>query len=89
MIRPAKENDAPALAKLMTQLGYQTSADEMRERLRSIFRHRNFTTFVAVEEDEVCGMIGLSASVGYEHDDPTGRIMARRRRTNARTRDWP
>jgi ribosomal protein S18 acetylase RimI-like enzyme len=76
MIRAAEEIDAPALAELMTQLGYRTSAKEMRERLCAIFRHQDFTTFVAVEEDEVCGMIGLSASVGYEHDDPTGRIMA-------------
>ncbi len=60
----------------MTQLGYPTTTEEMRERLRCIFRQRDFATFVAVEENEVCGMIGLSASVGYEHDDPTGRIMA-------------
>ena len=76
MIRAAEESDAPALAELMTQLGYRTSAEEMRERLSAIFRHQDFATFVAVEENEVCGMIGLSASVGYEHDDPTGRIMA-------------
>ena len=48
----------------------------MQERLRSILRHRDFTTLVSVEENEVCGMIGLSASVGYEHNDPTGRICA-------------
>jgi ribosomal protein S18 acetylase RimI-like enzyme len=76
MIRAAEESDAPALAELMTQLGYRTTAEEMRERLRAIFRHRDFTTLVAVEENEVCGMIGLSASVGYEHNDRTGRIMA-------------
>ena len=76
MIRAAEESDAPALAELMSQLGYQTTTEEMRERLRAIFRHRDFTTFVAVDDNEVCGMIGLSASVGYEHDDRTGRIMA-------------
>ena len=76
MIRPAEQRDASALAELMTQLGYRTTSDEMRARLRSILSHRDFATFVAVEEDEVCGMIGLSASVGYEHDDPTGKIMA-------------
>ena len=76
MIRPAEEGDAPALAELMTQLGYRTTADEMRERLRTIFPRLDFATFVAVEENKVCGMIGVSASVGYEHDDPTGRIMA-------------
>jgi ribosomal protein S18 acetylase RimI-like enzyme len=76
MIRAAEGNDAPALAELMTQLGYQTTAEEMRERLRFILNHRDFATFVAVEENEVYGMIGLSASIGYEHNDRTGRIMA-------------
>ena len=76
MIRTADEGDAAALAELMTQLGYRTTAEEMRERLRSILRNPDFTTFVAMEENEVCGMIGLSASTGYEHNDRTGRIMA-------------
>lgn len=76
MIRAAEGGDAPALAELMTQLGYQTTADEMRLRLQPIFHDPDFTTLVAVEENEVCGMIGLSASVGYEHNDPTGKIMA-------------
>ena len=76
MIRPAEESDAPPLAELMTQLGYQTTAEEMRERLLFILPHGDFATFVAVEENEVCGMIGLSASIGYEHNDRTGRIMA-------------
>jgi ribosomal protein S18 acetylase RimI-like enzyme len=76
MIRIAEESDAPALAELMTQLGYQTTAEEMRERLLSILPHGDFATLVAVEENEVCGMIGLSASIGYEHNDRTGRIMA-------------
>ena len=76
MIRAAEESDAPALSELMRQLGYQTTAEEMRERLRVIFRHRDFTTFVAVDDNEVCGMIGLSASVGYEDNDRTGKIMA-------------
>ena len=76
MIRAVEQRDAPALAEVMTQLGYRTTADEMRERLSTILRHQDFATLVAVEEDEVCGMIGLSASVGYEHDNPPGRIMA-------------
>lgn len=76
MIRLAEERDAAALAELMTQLGYQTNADEMRERLQAILPHTDFATFVALEEDRVCGMIGVSMSVGYEHNDRTGRIMA-------------
>lgn len=76
MIRPAEDRDGPALAELMTQLGYRTTTEEMRQRLQAIFADADFATLVAVEENDVCGMIGVSASVGYEHDDPTGRIMA-------------
>ena len=76
MIRSAEESDAPALAELMTQLGYETTADEMRKRLSSILRNRDFATLVAVQDNEVLGMIGLWASVGYERNNPTGKIMA-------------
>jgi ribosomal protein S18 acetylase RimI-like enzyme len=64
------------LAELMTQLGYATTAQEMTGRLRAILGDKNFATFVAVEKNEVCGMIGLSASVSYEHNDRSGRIIA-------------
>jgi ribosomal protein S18 acetylase RimI-like enzyme len=76
MIRAAEERDAPLLAELITQLGYATTAQEMTERLRAILSDQNFATFVAVEENEVCGMIGLSTSMSYEHNDRTGRIIA-------------
>ena len=76
MIRPAEERDAPALAELMTQLGYATSVDEMSARLRAILHDKTFAPFVAVEADEVCGMIGVSSSSSYEHNDRNGRIIA-------------
>jgi ribosomal protein S18 acetylase RimI-like enzyme len=75
MIRFAEERDAQALAELMTQLGYPTNTEEMRARLRLILQHQDFATFVAVEGDRVCGVIGLSTLVDYENNDRTGRIM--------------
>jgi ribosomal protein S18 acetylase RimI-like enzyme len=76
MIRPVEEGDTPALAELMTQLGYPTDAAEMRQRMRAISAEANFATFVAVEADEVIGMVGVSASWSYEHNDRNGRIIA-------------
>ncbi len=76
MIRPAEERDASTLAELMTQLGYPTSEAEMLSRLRVLLPNRDFATFVAEEENGVCGMIGLQSSISYEQDDRTGRIMA-------------
>ncbi len=76
MIRRAEASDATALAELMSQLGFATTSTEMSERLSVILNDQNFATFVAVEADKVCGMIGLSASPSYEHNDRTGRIVA-------------
>ena len=76
MIRRAEEGDAPALAELMTQLGYPTRADEMRLRLRELLPAKTFATFVAVESLEVIGVIGLSISHSYEHNERTGKIVA-------------
>jgi ribosomal protein S18 acetylase RimI-like enzyme len=76
MIRLAEERDAPALAELMTQLGYATTIEEMSARLRAILDEKDFATFVAIQADEVCGMIGVSASYSYEHNDRNGRIIA-------------
>ncbi len=76
MIRRAEASDATALAELMTQLGFATTSAEMSVQLSVILNDQNFATFVAVEADKVCGMIGLSASPSYEHNDRTGRIVA-------------
>lgn len=76
MIRRAEARDAAALAELITQLGYPATATEVNKRLRLILGEPKFTTFVAVEGDKVCGMIGLSGSLSYEHNDWTGRIAA-------------
>lgn len=60
----------------MTELGYATEASEMSDRLRTIFANPHFATFVAVDGDEMSGMIGLVVNDSYEHNDPGGRILA-------------
>ena len=85
-IREGRSSDAPALAALMCELGYETTAAEMRRRLKSILIDGRFRTFVAVMENQVCGMIGTLTHASHEHNDFTGRITAlvvskRRRRS--------
>ena len=75
-VRNAEASDAAALAELMTQLGYPTTSAEMSKRLMSILGDANFATFVAIKDEEVCGMIGLLTQRSYEHDDVGGRILA-------------
>ena len=75
-IRYAKLSDAPALAALMCELGYKTTSDEMRTRLRSILDDAGYSTFVAEIGNHVCGMIGTLTHASHEHNDLSGKIIA-------------
>ena len=86
IIRDAKLTDAPALAALMCELGYKTTPAEMRRRLKSILDDVNYRTLVAEVDGKVCGMIGTLAYASYEHNDPSGRILAVVTLANARRR---
>ena len=75
-IRVAEVNDASALAQLMCELGYETTKSEMQMRMERIATDERYRTFVAVRDGKVCGMIGTLTCPGYEHNDPSGRILA-------------
>jgi ribosomal protein S18 acetylase RimI-like enzyme len=75
-IRAAEMNDAAALAQLMCELGYETMKSEMQMRLKPIATDERLRTFVAVCDGQVCGMIGTLTYPSYEHNDPSGRIVA-------------
>ena len=75
-IRDAELNDAPKLAALMIELGYKTTSSEMRERLKSILSDARYSTLVAENENEICGMIGTLTHVSHEHNNPSGKIIA-------------
>ena len=75
-VRVAEAADVEALADLMTQLGYETRTSEMQMRMEAIRANKNYATFVAVSKDKVCGMIGTFTCYTYEHNSPSGRILA-------------
>ena len=76
IIREAKLTDAPSLAALMCELGYETTPAEMRRRLKSILCDLSYRTFLAEVDGKVCGMIGTLAYHSFVHNDPCGRIVA-------------
>ena len=76
IIRNAKLTDAPTLAVLMCELSYKTTPAEMRRRLKSILCDDNYRTLLAEVDGKVCGMMGALAHASYEHNDPSGRILA-------------
>jgi ribosomal protein S18 acetylase RimI-like enzyme len=69
-------NDASALAHLMCELGYETTKSEMQMRAERIAIDERCRTFVAVRDGKVCGMICTVTYPSYEHNDPSGRILA-------------
>lgn len=75
-IREAKSTDAPALAALMRELGYETTPAEMCRRLKSILCDVSYRTFLAEVDGKVCGMVGTLAYYSFVHNDPCGRIVA-------------
>jgi ribosomal protein S18 acetylase RimI-like enzyme len=75
-MRDAKLSDAPELAALMCELGYETSSAEMCERLRSILGDARYSTIVAEIGNKICGMIGTLTHASHEHNDPSGKIIA-------------
>jgi len=68
--------DSAALAGLMCELGYKTTAAQMKKRLESILANSDYQTFVATIDDKIFGMIGTFSQPSYEHDDRSGRILA-------------
>src|SRR5438874_12954727 len=75
-IRDAELNDAPELAALMCELGYETKRTEMETRLKLILSNPGYKTFVATMDGCICGMIGTLTYPSYEHNDASGRIFA-------------
>jgi GNAT superfamily N-acetyltransferase len=74
-IRNACLDDSSAIARLMSQLEYPTSSDEMKVRLGAILSDSNFMTFVAEHRREVVGVIGLGVGRYYEKNGTYGRLL--------------
>ena len=75
-IRKATVEDSESIARLVSDLGYQTSAVQMRRRLDAIVRNGDYDTFLACNNGEILGFIGTRIGPLYEGDEPYGQIMA-------------
>lgn len=75
-VRDAKLSDAPELAALMCELGYETSNAEMHSRLQVILANASYKTIVAEIDNKLCGMIGTLTHASHEHNDRSGKIIA-------------
>ena len=76
MLREATAADAPAIADLLTQLGYPTTEAQAAARLGRILPAPDWVTLLVEEDGRVLGFGGLQVSASYEHDTPVARIVA-------------
>jgi GNAT superfamily N-acetyltransferase len=73
-IRAALIGDAPQISELITELGYPTVSEAMRDRLAVILTDPNYATFVADAGRIVVGVAGGVLSRYYEKDGVYARI---------------
>ena len=60
----------------MSQLGYPTSSDEMKERLAGILSDSDYMTLIAEVEKDAVGVIGIGVGHYYEKNGVYGRLLA-------------
>ncbi|MFC0090035.1 hypothetical protein ACFFJI_03925 [Allobacillus sp. GCM10007491] len=66
MIREAKQEDVADLARLMGELGYPTTKDEMQNRFEKINSDSSYNTQVIEADGNIVGMIGMILGYHYE-----------------------
>jgi GNAT superfamily N-acetyltransferase len=74
-VREAKLTDADALASLVTQLGYPSSPQQMKERLIGLLADPSYAAFVAAHPSVVLGLGGGSLGRYFEKDGVYARLV--------------
>jgi N-acetylglutamate synthase-like GNAT family acetyltransferase len=75
-IREARDEDAEAIASLLGQLGYPTSADAVPQRLAQMRRDGGQWTLVAETDGHVVGMATVVIRHVINRDEPFGRLAS-------------
>lgn len=78
-IRPARAEDAAALARLLTELGYPTDPDAAAARLERVRDRPDYRALVAEsmgDPGEVVGMVGVFVGYGFTAEAPYARILS-------------
>jgi N-acetylglutamate synthase-like GNAT family acetyltransferase len=75
-IRDARPEDAEALAALVGQLGYPTTAPAVVRRLARMEASEADRLVVAEADGEVVGLASLHESLSVEYDEPAAKLSA-------------
>lgn len=76
IIRDSNASDINALASLITQLGYNTTEQEFKERYCKIEKHSDYKTLIGFIGNKIVAMAGLQRGMFYESDGTYIRILA-------------
>jgi N-acetylglutamate synthase-like GNAT family acetyltransferase len=74
--RPARPEDAPALSRLLGQLGYPTDAAEIPRRLDKMALRPGTTVIVAEEAGQVIGCVTVHLFYSLHTSEPTAWLTA-------------
>lgn len=75
-IRPAAEADVDSISRLMEELGYPSTPQQVRARLARVAGDDRYSAYVAQADGAVAGFLGLQTGWAYEHDEPFARIIS-------------
>jgi ribosomal protein S18 acetylase RimI-like enzyme len=75
-IRDARADDAPGLATLMGQLGYQVSPEAIARRVQRLQGSEADRVVVADLDGEIVGLASLHSSLALEFDEPAAKLSA-------------
>lgn len=74
-IRDATTTDSPSIARLVTQLGYPSSEEEIRGRLAAFSGRPDYAVWVAESSGRVVGLAGVFLHYALEFDGAYGRLL--------------
>ena len=75
-IRPAVADDAPALARMLGQLGYPTDASEVPQRLERMRERSGTTVFVAEDRGKPVGVVTVHLFQALHTSEPVAWLTA-------------
>lgn len=75
-IRAIRPPDYTDLVKLMSELGYPTTLDELTKRLDLLQKHVDYETLAVVKNNQIVGFAGMCKALAFEFTGLYVRITA-------------